>query len=198
MQFLNQLLNLDGKKILLASKSPRRQELLKLVGVNFSVFASQVEEAPQTYENPVEYARHTALSKLHWVWENTRADIVIAADTIVVKDGKIYEKPGDSDDARRILRTLSGETHQVITAFAIKTSRAEVTDFETSMVTFCELSDNEIDAYLKTGEPFDKAGAYGIQGYGAVFIKKIDGCYFNVMGFPLSRFYRTMVTLGDD
>ena len=195
MKFLNDLLALENKNILLASKSPRRAQLLKLVGLNVTVSPSRVEESPATYRDPVEYVKLTALSKLHWVWENVGADLVIAADTIVVKDNKIYEKPKDAPDARQILRTLSGQTHQVITAVSLKSPTQELTAHEVSAVTFSELSDGEIDAYLETGEPFDKAGAYGIQGYGAIFIKKIDGCYFNVMGFPLNRFYRMMTEM---
>ncbi len=193
--FLQNLTNLNNKSIILASQSPRRRDLLNMVGLQFSVQPATSEVPPTTYKDPVDYVRQTAYGKLIDVYNDSAADLVIAADTIVVLGGRIFEKPRDRDDAVSILQTLSGRTHEVITSICLKTKAAEIIDHSSTAVTFNELTLAEIEQYLATEEPFDKAGAYGIQGYGAIFINKIDGCYFNVMGFPLSCFYKNLLGL---
>ena len=192
MDFLNELYNLNSKKITLASRSPRRIGLLKQIGMTFDIQPADVDEQPESYQNEADYACQNAQSKGDWVWERFPADLVISADTIVVKDGKIFEKPRDHADAAHMLKQLSGQTHRVISGFYMRSRDKTILDHEITDVTFLTLSESEIQAYLATGESFDKAGAYGIQGYGALFVEKVDGCYFNVMGFPLAKFYQLL------
>jgi septum formation protein len=192
MNFLNELCNFKDKKIVLASASPRRVELLRQVGLLFEVYPAQVDETPPSFRDETDYAGQNARSKAEWVWERYPADLVISADTIVVKDRKIFEKPRDRQDAAEMLKIFSGQTHQVISGLCLRTFRQAIIDHEVTNVTFYPLSEREIAAYLVTGEPFDKAGAYGIQGFASVFVKKVEGCYFNVMGFPLGKFYQRL------
>ncbi len=190
--FITHLCQLERKKIVLASGSPRRIELLRRNGLTFEVYPAEIEETVPDYSDASDYARQLARKKAGWVWERVAADLVIAADTVVVMEGEIIEKPRDDAHARQILNRLSDATHEVITAFCLRSRSQEVMDEETTAVTFYPLSDNEITAYLASGEPFDKAGAYGIQGLAGLFVKRIDGCYFNVMGFPLGSFYQQL------
>jgi septum formation protein len=191
MRFLNELCNLEGKKIILASQSPRRIEMLHSLGLEFEIYPARVDESPESYRDEIEYVYHNAASKAEWVYQkHPSAGLVISADTIVVKDGRILEKPKDSDDAGKMLKMLSGATHQVVTGICLLTSAAKIIDHEITNVTFVPLSGREIDAYLASGEPFDKAGAYGIQGFASIFIQRIEGCYFNVVGFPIAKFYQ--------
>lgn len=196
MKFLTELCHLEGKKIILASQSPRRIEMLHSLGVEFEIFPAQVDENPAIYRDEVEYACLVAKSKAGWVHEKRpEADLIIAADTIVVKEGNIFGKPRDHAEARAMLQTLSGATHQVITGICLRSATQEIIDHEITDVVFASLSAEEIELYLASGEPFDKAGAYGIQGFASALIERIDGCYFNVVGFPLARFYRHLKTL---
>lgn len=193
MKFLTELCHLEGKKIILASQSPRRIEMLHSLGLEFEIFPAQVDEDPAVYRDEIEFARLIAKSKADWVHERRpEADLIIAADTIVVKEGKIFGKPRGHTEARAMLQALSAATHQVVTAVCLRSPAQEIVDHETTDVAFSPLSAEEIELYLASGEPFDKAGAYGIQGPAAVFVEKINGCYFNVMGFPLARFYRQL------
>lgn len=195
MKFLTELCHLEGKKIILASQSPRRIEMLHSLGVEFEIFPAQVDENPAIYRDEVEYACLIAKSKADWVHEKRpEADLIIAADTIVVKEGKIFGKPRDHAEARAMLQTLSGATHQVITGICLRSAAQEIIDHEITDVVFAPLSPEEIELYLASGEPFDKAGAYGIQGFASALIERIEGCYFNVVGFPLARFYRHLRT----
>jgi septum formation protein len=185
-------------KLILASASPRRAEILRNAGFRFSVWPTDTDESRVDCESVTEYV--TRIAGLKAVDATARAKargdsaIVIAADTVVFADGQILGKPKDAEDARRMLRILSGGVHDVVTGFAImKTSyAAPEISVETTRVHFAGLSDTEIDEYVRTGEPMDKAGSYGIQGIGGRFVTKIEGCYFNVMGLPLSRVWQTL------
>lgn len=196
MKFLAELCHLEGKNIILASQSPRRIEMLHSLGLEFQICPADVDENPASYHDEIDFVHHNAGSKADWVFQkHPAADLIIAADTIVVKEGKILEKPKDFADARRMLSLLAATTHQVITGFCLRAGGQHIIDHEITAVTFYPLSDHEIDSYLASGEPFDKAGAYGIQGFASIFIQKIDGCYFNVVGFPIPKFYQHLKKL---
>ena len=181
--------------LVLASTSPRRAELLKVAGVPFEVVpAGDVEQAAaktngSLRDDPARYAVTLATAKATAVARRMPERLVLGADTVVVLDGRILEKPADSWDAARILARLSGRSHLVITALALLggPACAQWTGHEETAVEFLTLSSEAIARYVATGEPMDKAGAYGIQGYGALMVRRIEGCYFNVMGLPLAR-----------
>jgi septum formation protein len=180
--------------LLLASASPRRHELLKQTGLDFSVVAANLNEDLLPDEAAAAYVRRLAEEKAQAVWNlsatlNTTDEplVVLGADTCVVCDGQILGKPKDSADARRMLELLSGRTHAVLTGLAAVTARKVVRDVEVTQVTFNQLNDREIAQYIASGEPMDKAGAYAIQGYAARWIPRIEGCYFNVVGLPIAR-----------
>ncbi len=175
------------KKIVLASASPRRKELLEKLGIPFQVEASEFSESAVQNLTPVETVKFLSLEKARMVSKKYPDALIIAADTIGVLDGKIIGKPDGAGDAVRMLRELSGRTHKVITGFTIMDSGTGKTLTRTvaTEVTFRKLSRREIEAYVATGEPLDKAGAYAIQGLGAVLVKEIKGDYYNVMGLPL-------------
>ena len=176
-----------------ASSSPRRAEILRNAGFTFEVQPAHVDETPLPGERADDYVRRLADSKARATAQSvnrgTGRAVVIGADTVVVVDGQILGKPADTDDARRMLRLLNGRDHDVLTglSFISIPGREEATLVESTRVSFLPLSAKDIDDYLLTGEPFDKAGAYGIQGIGGRFIRRVEGCYFNVMGLPLSR-----------
>ena len=174
--------------LVLASASPRRRELLSQAGFFFEVHPAHVNEDLRPEEDPIAYVVRLAREKARTVYgllEDPEA-IVLGADTTVTLDGHILAKPDDSSDAGRMLRMLSGRTHRVITGVAIATSAGTEVAAEVTGVQFLTLTDEEIAAYIATGEPMDKAGAYGIQGYAAKWIPRIEGCYFNVVGLPLA------------
>lgn len=189
-KFLDRLLNLKNKKIILASRSPRRAQLLKSIGLNFSILPTPVEENIGESESPVDFVRRVALEKARWVQNKPPVDLIIAADTVVYIDNRILQKPNNAEDAAAMLGLLSSATHQVVTGFCLLSENKQIVEHEITRVEFYELTDREIEAYVNSGEPMDKAGAYGIQGFASIFIKKIEGCYFNVVGFPLAKFYR--------
>jgi len=191
---LSLLKNIDEFYIILASQSPRRYELLKMIGLNFKVQPSHVEEIFKDDLSPVEYALKNAKKKGRTIAKLAPESIVISADTIVLHKDKILEKPRDESHAREILRRLSGKTHEVITGFglSLEAKNKFVFDHEITKVTFRNLSQTEISAYINTGEPFDKAGGYGAQGAGSLLINKVDGCFFNVVGLPLANFFVTL------
>ena len=177
-----------NKPIILASNSPRRRELLEQIGLQFTADPADVDERPLPGEGPEPYALRVALDKARVAAGRAGRGIVIAADTIVVLGEAILGKPADARDAERMLALLSGGAHRVITGLAIvdaETGRTRTGTAVTS-VWFRDLSPAEIRSYAATGEPLDKAGAYGIQEKGALLVKKIEGCYFNVVGLPLS------------
>ena len=177
-----------NRKIVLASKSPRRRELLSTFVSDFEIIADNSQEVIEPDITPEEAVKKLALQKAKNVAARADMDaVVIAADTIVFIDGEILGKPADEAEAARMLQKLSGREHHVCTGIAVvdNKSGAVVCDFERTVVYFKPLSDAEIDKYIKTGEPMDKAGAYGIQGIGSVFVEGIRGDYFNVVGFPM-------------
>jgi len=177
-----------SKNIILASASPRRKELLTMLGIPFSVIPALTELSLDPSMPPAESVKQIALAKAREVADSTGSDsLIIAADTIVVNNGDIYGKPSNVQNARWMLKNLSGKSHEVYTAIAVISGKMSLCECELTRVHFRNLSDSEITAYLRSGEPFDKAGAYGIQGQGAIFIDRIDGDYYNVVGLPLCR-----------
>ncbi len=176
--------------LLLASASPRRAELLRNAGINFTVDAAHVPEQPFAHERPIDYAQRLAREKADAVFARHPKHAVLGADTVVVIDEHLLEKPLDADDAARMLRLLSGRTHQVITGVCLVAPNFARTEAEVTQVTFSELSHEEIAAYIRTGEPMDKAGAYAIQGIASRWVTGVVGCYFNVVGLPVARVYR--------
>jgi septum formation protein len=183
------------KPIILASGSPRRAHLMSVLGFPFTVRESGVEEIIDEKLAPEEIARGLALRKASTVASQLSSGIVIGADTIVVLDGKILGKPASKEEAVDMLSALSGKTHTVFTGFALvdAESKKSYISFERTEVTFRALRRDEIDRYVASGSPMDKAGAYGIQDdYGAVFVEKIDGCFYNVVGFPISKFHTAL------
>jgi septum formation protein len=179
-------------RIILASKSPRRIALLKELGLTFEVIPSSVDESLVSAASPREIAIEAARLKAEEVAGRLDSGLVIAADTIVCCGGKIYGKPKNKEQARETLQELSGKMHRVITGLALKEagnsseSRSRL-DAEETRVFFKPLDDRMIEDYIATGEPFDKAGGYGIQGKGGGLVERIEGCYFNVVGLPLPR-----------
>jgi septum formation protein len=179
-------------QIVLASGSPRRRELLTQAGYTFSVEAADVDESVRIGEEAGDYVKRLAEEKAQ-AGLARHADqnvIVLGADTTVVCDDEILAKPADAEDAKRMLRRLSGRVHEVLTGVAVATHAGVVSGVETTEVTFAEIPEAELDLYCATAEPMDKAGAYGIQGYAARWIPRIDGDYFNVMGLPIARVVR--------
>lgn len=177
-------------KIILASSSPRRKELLERYNLNPTIFKPEVEEKEGLGENPIQIAMSLAFEKAYWVSDHFNNDeIIIGADTIVVYENEILGKPKDKEDAFRTLSLLSGKTHFVITGVSIikANSSLKVVDYEKTKVEFRKLSESQINRYIETKEPMDKAGAYGIQGYGEILVKGIEGCYSNVVGLPLGK-----------
>jgi len=185
-------------RIILASASPRRRELLRQIGIDFTVDPADVDERVLPGESPEAYAVRVALDKARIAAQRAGTGVVIAADTIVVLDNAILGKPSDDEDAERMLTMLSGRTHQVITGMAIMDPAAgkTLTRSSTTNVLFRDLSPDEIRWYVRTGEPLDKAGAYGIQEKGSLFISRIEGCYFNVVGLPLSLLGEMLLEFG--
>lgn len=181
-------------KLILASSSPRRRELLAQAGLKFTVAAANLNEDRLPDEAAAAYVRRLAEEKAVAVWNAHKGEdlpdaplIVLGADTCVVSDGNILGKPVDSADARRMLELLSGRTHAVLTGLAVVSARKTMRDVEVTQVTFNQLTDRDIAQYITTGEPLDKAGAYAIQGRAARWIPRIEGCYFNVVGLPIAR-----------
>ncbi|SHG78396.1 septum formation protein [Thermosyntropha lipolytica DSM 11003] len=187
-------------RIILASASPRRSELLQNIGIEFIKYPAYTEEEIFPYETPEEGARRLALNKAEYVAGSCNYDegIIIAADTIVVLEDKVLGKPGSAKEAYEMLAMLSGRSHQVITAVCLRDIKRGITLLETerTKVYFRVLEEGEIWHYIRTGEPMDKAGAYGIQGLGALFVERIEGCYFNVVGLPLYRLYLMLKQMG--
>lgn len=188
------------KKIILASASPRRRELLEQGGIPFTVIPSQAEENITT-TNPVLAVEELSYLKCSDVYEKSVEDVVvIGADTVVVSDGKILGKPSSKEEAIEMLQGLQGRTHEVYTGVTIMTregkENTKKTFHEKTKVVFYPMSDEEIRSYVNTKEPMDKAGAYGIQGKSAIFIKEINGDYNNVVGLPLARLYQELKNTG--
>ena len=176
------------KHIILASASPRRKEILELADLKFDVMPSDAQEIT-TKTAPNEVVMELASIKAKDIYKKSeKQSMVVGADTVVAYQEQILGKPADEADAKRMLTMLSGQTHEVYTGVCVIEDGKTKTFYEETKVTFYEISDEQIDHYIKTGEPMDKAGSYGIQGKAAVFIKGIEGDYYNVVGFPIARF----------
>lgn len=183
-------------RVILASASPRRRELLALVGIAHDVRPAAIDESLRPGETPMGHAERLARAKAHAVAEREPDAVVIAADTIVVVDGDILGKPRGVEEAAEMLRRLSARTHTVYTATAVARGARTESAVETVTVTFRALTGEEIDQYVATGEPLDKAGAYGIQGYGATIVERVEGDYFSVMGLGLRRLVELLARVG--
>mmetsp|Transcript_37597 Transcript_37597/g.49547 ORF Transcript_37597/g.49547 Transcript_37597/m.49547 type:complete len:240 (+) Transcript_37597:86-805(+) len=187
--------------VILASKSPRRREILSQLGLDFRIVPSKFEENfdKSTFPNPTAYVQETALQKALEVQQrlenSDKPELIISADTIVVLDGTILEKPNDEAHAFEMLSSLSGKSHEVITSVTLLTRQNSCSFSEQTQVKFMEMSSEMIQSYIDSKEPMDKAGGYGIQGIGGSFIEKISGCYFNVVGFPQHRFCCNLIKL---
>ena len=188
-------------KIILASASPRRAEILRNAAIPFETLAEIVDESRRPGELRADFIRRVALAKARaaaGVMRDPGDHIFIGADTVVVAGDEILGKPESADDARRMLRLLSGAVHEVHTGLAVirRPGGMEAVVEEVTRVTFAALSEDDVDAYIATNEPFDKAGAYGIQGIGGRYVTRIEGCYFNVMGLPLARLWTLLREFG--
>jgi len=183
-------------KVILASGSPRRHDLLRLIGVDHEVIPANADESHTPGEKPDDHAERLARAKAEAVGADNAQCLVIGADTIVVVDNHVLGKPRDVTDAARMLRMLSDRTHVVMTAVAVSLEGRTLSVVEKVTVTFRDLSEDEIARYIATGEPMDKAGAYGIQGYGATIVRRIEGDYFAVMGLSLVRLVDLMTQVG--
>jgi septum formation protein len=188
------------REIILASSSPRRAELLKRLGVSFRVVPSLVEEAPLDAAEPRQLALRRAGAKAGKVAEQYPQSLVLAADTVVWLDGRVLGKPKSVPEAREMLQFLSVRQHLVFTGVAlhVKASGLRQEDAVATRVQFRSLSQGEIGEYLATGEPLGKAGGYGIQGYGALLVARIEGCFYNVVGLPLARLGEMLKSFGVD
>ena len=188
--------SLSDVRVILASTSPRRHQLLNLVGINHEVRPSDVEEIQLAGEAPEAYAERLARAKAETVAAAAPDALVVGADTIVVIDDTVLEKPRDEQHAQQMLEQLTGRTHVVMTAVAVVYAGRTVSTVEKVSVTFRRLLHDEQLSYIKTGEPMDKAGAYGIQGFGATIVNRIDGDYFAVMGLSLVRLVDLLLEVG--
>lgn len=186
-------------RIILASASPRRSELLTQMGLKFEVIPSGQEEKVEESLSPDNLAVELAVKKVESVARRVQGcALIIGADTIVVKGGKVLGKPRDEEEAFQMLMELQGEVHEVITGLAVMEvpSRKCVVAYEKTLVEMASLTPYEIEGYIRTGEPMDKAGAYGIQGVGGMLIKRIEGCYYNVVGLPIHRLWMILKGFG--
>jgi septum formation protein len=181
--------------LVLASNSPRRQQLLEAAGIPFIVRTPNIPEERRPSESPDAYVRRLAEQKAYAVAMEA-GEVVLAGDTVVVVDGQILEKPRDPADALRMLRLLSGREHEVLTGICLRTAGERIVDSATSRVRFVQLSEPELAAYVASGEPMDKAGAYAIQGLASRFIDRVEGDYCNIVGLPISLVYLHLKTLG--
>jgi septum formation protein len=184
------------QRLILASSSPRRKELLENLRLTFEISSSDADESFSEQLSPSEAVMELASRKSKTVFANFPDCFVIGSDTVVVHEGMILGKPASGQEAFVTLKKLSGNTHSVYTGVSIISPEKEIRFYEKTDVTFWELSDEEIDTYIKSGEPFDKAGGYGIQGFGSMLVKKINGDYFTVVGLPVSRTVRELGNIG--
>jgi septum formation protein len=183
---------MSAPRVILASQSPRRRALLELIGVAHEVRPANLDERALPDEPPRAHAERLARDKATAVAQTDPGAVVIGSDTIVVVDGDVLGKPADRATAARMLRRLSGRSHIVMTGVAVRRGERIVSDVVQVDVTFRALSDDDIEQYIDTGEPMDKAGAYGIQGFGATIVERVDGDYFAVMGLPIERMVRLL------
>lgn len=181
--------------LVLASNSPRRQQILRDAGIPFVVRAPNIHEEQRPDEPPGDYVRRLAKDKAQAV-PRSDDEIVLAADTVVVVDGDVLEKPRDAADALRMLRLLAGREHEVITGICLLSASRRIVDAASTRVRFVPMSEAEMAVYASSGEPMDKAGGYAIQGLASKFIDRVEGCYFNVVGLPIALVYRHLKALG--
>ena len=184
------------KKFIVASASPRRKEILGNAGYTFEVIPSDADESVDGEFSPCEAVKLLAFKKAQSVAEKYPQAVVFGCDTVVVSDGVILGKPKDKADAFSTLKRLSGKTHEVITGVCITENGRSESFYEVTRVTFYPLSDETIESYIDTNEAYDKAGSYGIQGFGSVFVEKIEGDYFSVVGLPISKTARLLAKFG--
>ncbi|HWQ33044.1 MAG TPA: Maf family protein [Blastocatellia bacterium] len=182
--------------LILASASPRRAELLRAAGISFQVRVADIDETPQPGESPTAYVLRLAREKARAVARP--GELVLGADTTVLIGTETAGKPENAADAERMLRALSGAWHEVLTAVTLLRDGQELSDVAVTRVKFASLTEEEIQWYVATGEPYDKAGAYAIQGYASLFIERIEGSYFNVVGLPVQMVYRLAREMGVD
>ena len=182
-------------KIILASKSPRRKDLLKKAGIKFKIIDSKLDESTIPLIEPKKYCQKLATLKAEAILKKHPQDLILAADTIVCIDNKILEKPIDKQDAFNMLTLLSGRTHKVYTGVSILSKKTDLNFVEKTEVTFFNLSKSEIKSYIKNNPPYDKSGSYGIQDDSLFFVKKINGSYENVIGLPISKLHRLLLEL---
>jgi septum formation protein len=180
--------------LILASASPRRHELLEQAGIPHVVHAASIPEERKPGESPLQLVQRLATEKAH-AFTPAPEDMILGADTEVCLGDEVFGKPSDEEDARRMLRLLSGRDHWVHTGVCIVTDRREIVDVASTKVTFASLTEEDITEYTRSGEPFGKAGGYGIQGLASKFVQSIQGCYFNVVGLPVSLVYRHLKSL---
>ncbi len=181
------------RPLILASSSPRRREILSLLGVEFEVIPSGVEES--IVGDPITTARFLSKKKALDVWNKRKKALVIGADTLVYIGSRIIGKPGNEEEAFRTLKFLSGRWHKVVTAVSFISEGLRLTVHDIAKVRFRKLSDEEIRFYISTGEPLDKAGAYGVQGFGATIVERIEGNFYTVMGLPIVKVYEVLKEL---
>ncbi len=185
-------------KIILASRSPRRSALLRQMGFQFEIRSKEISESSVMVTDPIDRVIQLSRKKAEAVLVEVEDGLIVGADTIVCIDKKIFGKPKSPKEAKSMLQSLSGKTHEVFTGFTIlETGGRSVSDYEMTRVTFRKLDGWEIDDYVNSGEPLDKAGAYGIQDSSGLFVDRIEGCFYNVVGFPLTRFYEALKKLFD-
>ena len=185
------------QKIILASKSSRRKQLLSRILDDFKIINSNLDESKIKIDDPAKYCRNLSYLKAKTVSKNFKNDIIIGADTIVFLNNTILEKPKDYNEAFNMLKRLSGQTHTVFTGVTILSinNKVNINFSEKTNVTFYDISDNQIDWYIKNNNPYDKAGSYGIQDGSQLFVKAINGNYENVIGLPISKIYRYFIEL---
>lgn len=186
----------NRRPIVLASASPRRQELLRKAGIEFVVRPADIPEVPALGEAPLAFGERMALEKARAVRESIPSEIILAADTVVAVDDQILGKPENDDDAIRMLRLLAGRTHSVITSVCLSGENFEDVRSENTQVEFAPMTDEDIREYVRTGEPMDKAGAYAIQGMASRWITKVEGDYYNVVGLPVDLVWRMLQVRG--
>lgn len=191
MEKFHKIIKKSMKMLILASQSKRRVEILKMLGFKFLVIPARVDERVR-FGSPALTARRLAFKKSFTVWKEYKYATVIGADTIVVLDGQIFGKPENKEDAKRMLLSLSGRWHKVITAVSVVFPKGRITFHDSSLVKFRRITEDEMEEYIHMGEPMDKAGAYAVQGFGATFVEKIVGDFYTVMGIPASKTYRVL------
>lgn len=183
-------------RIVLASQSPRRADLLRMLGLTFETMPADIDETYRTGEQPAPHAERLAREKVEAIAARERDAIIIGSDTVVVVDGDVLGKPGSPQEAVAMLMRLQGRDHEVATGIAVTAHGTLRSDVERVRVTFRSFSEEVADAYVATGEPMDKAGSYGIQGYGSTLVERIEGDYFAVMGLPIRRMIELLESIG--